>query len=129
MELRGASRAPIIGPALDGTNGFAEIRDTDTGNRARVRYFNQISDMGWDMVADENGVEQPVEWFGYRSAFEVEFGIAGGAVPADVATFVRDAVLAICPSAGASTVAAAPLEPTGSATLYRLNVGCPEVGG
>ena len=61
------------------------VRDTDTGNRARCA-FQRDPGHGLGMMQDDDGVEQPVEWFGYKSAFEVDFGVTSGFVPDDVAS-------------------------------------------
>lgn len=103
------SLALAAAPALAG--GYAEwldarletvVRDTETGARAKVRYFNDVPVGGEEQVVGEDGESYTLNWDGWAGAFEVEI-IEGKAGPG----FVREAVAAACPSVDKALLAKA----------------------
>jgi hypothetical protein len=105
---------------------FEKVRDTDSGARATVSYYPEIVTGGEERYIDDNGEEVWLLWDGLKGVFEVEFISASGLAPADTLIFVRDAIVAVCPSVDGVALSAAHVE-TVEPGLYRLDAQCPDI--
>ncbi len=131
LAALGLALAPA-GPLLAGDSLVGDVpvvvtktvRDTETGARAEVRYFNQVMTGGTEIYVDDAGVAQELHWDGLKGVFEVDFGPFSGTAPAEAEVFVREAVVAICPSVDADGLGTQPIEAV-TATLFRVDAQCP----
>lgn len=105
---------------------FEKVRDTESGARATVSYYPRIVTGGEERYIDDNGEEVWLLWDGLKGVFEVEFISASGLAPADTLIFVRDAIVAVCPSVDGDALSAAHIE-TVEPGLYRLDAQCPDI--
>jgi len=124
------SLAVMATPALAG--GYADwlevrlektVRDTETGVRAEVRYFNDVPVGGEEQVVGDDGESYTLNWDGWAGAFEVEI-LTG---QADVG-FVREAVAVACPSVDKAALAKADIHES-EPGLFQFFGDCPAIAG
>jgi len=100
------------------------VRDTDTGVRATVRYFNDVLTGGREIVVGDDGEEYELLWDGFKGVFEVT--VLPGTLPTDPEAFVRGAVIAVCPSVDRAGLAGATIHARGSG-MFQVDAQCPAV--
>ena len=100
------------------------VRDTDTGVRATVRYFNDVLTGGREIVVGDDGEEYELFWDGYKGVFEVT--VLPGALPTESEAFVRGAVIAVCPSVDRAGLAGATVHTRGGG-MFQVDAQCPAV--
>jgi len=100
------------------------VRDTETGVRANVRYFNDVLTGGREIVVGDDGEEYELLWDGFKGVFEVT--VLPGALPTESEAFVRGAVIAVCPSVDRAGLAGATIHARGSG-MFQVDARCPAV--
>jgi len=73
------------------------VRDDDRGVRAVIRYRPEVPFGGQDEIENEDGTVTVIHWDGFTGQFTAEV-IEGDLAEDDAEAFLREAVIAVCPS-------------------------------
>lgn len=99
------------------------VRDDDRGVRAIIRYRPEVMTGGQSEVVNSDGSVSILHWDGLAGQFEAEL-VEGSLDDTDAEAFLREAVIAVCPSADAEYVAQAWVQV--APPFLRLTAQCPE---
>lgn len=123
LSLAAPLAAQVAGPdadvALERT-----VRDDERGVRAIIRYRPEVMSGGQDELVNEDGTISTLYWDGFFGQFEAEM-IEGDLAPGDVKAFLREAVIAVCPSVDTDLLAGEWVQVSGN--RLRIFAQCPEV--
>lgn len=100
------------------------VRDDDRAVRAIIRYRPEVLTGGQDEVVNEDGSVSLLHWDAFLGQFEAEL-IEGSLSGQEAEDFLREAVLAVCPSADTAEVQHAWVQASGP--FLRLFAQCPSV--
>jgi hypothetical protein len=73
------------------------VRDDDRGVRAVIRYRPEVFFGGQDEIVNDDGTVSILFWDGFTGEFTAEV-IEGSLAEDDAGAFLREAVIAVCPS-------------------------------
>jgi len=73
------------------------VRDEERGVRAVIRYRPEVPFGGQDEIENEDGTVTVIHWDGFTGQFTAEV-IEGDLAEDDAEAFLREAVIAVCPS-------------------------------
>jgi hypothetical protein len=100
------------------------VRDDDRGIRAVVRYRPEVPYGGQDEIINDDGSVSIIHWDGVTGQFTAEI-IEGVLAESDAEAFLRDAVVAVCPSVERERLANEWVQ--SMPPFYSIHSQCPEV--
>lgn len=91
-----------IGPALGHAQGMEvalkrNVSDADRGVKATITYRPEVPTGGQDEVVNEDGSVSIINWDGFSGQFTAQI-TEGRIAGSDAEAFLREAVIAVCPS-------------------------------
>lgn len=100
------------------------VSDADRGVRATVTYRTDVLTGGSEEIVNDDGSVSTLHWDGYVGQFTAE--ITEGAVTGpDAEAFLREAVIAVCPSVDRAALAQQWVQVQGP--FLRIFAQCPDV--
>ncbi|AHM02642.1 hypothetical protein roselon_00185 [Roseibacterium elongatum DSM 19469] len=132
MAMRGlaalmAMAMVVAGPAVAEPGEVAlerTVSDADRGLRAIIRYRPEVMTGGREEIEAEDGSVAYLYWDGLMGQFSAEI-IEGQIAGGDAEAFLREAVIAVCPSVEQSVLATAPVQVDGR--FLRIFAQCLDV--
>lgn len=131
LRITGALMLCLLGPLAAPAAGLDEdvelertVRDDDRGVRAIVRYRPFVMTGGREEILNGNGTVTVLHWEGFVGQFEAEV-IAGHLADDDAEAFLREAVVAVCPSVDADVLAGEWVQVSGNRLLVFAQ--CPAI--
>ena len=100
------------------------VRDDERGVRAVIRYRPEVMIGGSEEIVNEDGTASLVHWDGIFGQFEAEM-IEGKLAADDGEAFLREAVIAVCPTVDTDVLAGQWVQVAGN--RLRIFAQCPEV--
>lgn len=100
------------------------VRDDARGVRAVVHYRPFVMIGGQEEIRNEDGTVSILHWDGFTGQFTARI-IEGGLVADDREAFLREAVIAVCPSVDRSRLAEEQVQV--SLPVLSIYANCPEV--
>lgn len=100
------------------------VFDADRGVRATITYRTDALTGGSEEIVNSDGSVSTLYWDGYVGQFTAEI-TEGGLSGADVEAFLREAVVAVCPSVDREGLAGQWIQVEGP--FLRIFAQCPEV--
>lgn len=118
---QGVGRTSSLTPKLSKT-----IRDTDTGVRAEVSYYNDVLTGGQEVITADDGTTSILHWDGSLGVFEIAILAEPTDGSAIAKSFFAEVILAVCPSADKTYVPVASVQLV-AAGVYQVEAQCPAI--
>lgn len=100
------------------------VRDDDRGVRAILRYRPEVFYGGQDEIVNDDGSVTILNWHGFSGQFAAEI-IEGDLEEADAEAFLRESVIAVCPSVDRERLESEWVQ--SMPPFLRIHSQCPEV--